>query len=618
MMATQRAGMISSLQLKQIGSLAHRAVRRSLSALIAASLLASLLEATGMTLVFLLFKLILDPAAIDQVASLARLRAIVGLEPNSLFLAIMCGVLLLVFLIKALLQLTTAWLRVRIEWQVRTPLSTRLLEVYLRSPYAFFLRRDSNRGLTTIINAAGQVSQSVVGFADLISDAALIVIINVTLVVLQPVVTLIALLILGLVGVAYLGIGQQRFRRWGHAAFEASTRMYEAATESMSGIKQLKILGLEAHFINRFDTQVRAYGSAARRNGFAGQALKPLLELLVVAGLLIPIAITLLTGIEAADLVPVLALFGIAAYRLMPGLIHLTTVLQNLNFAQASFAMVDADLNAFGAFPSADGPTGSGRRLLREIRLEHVSFSYEGTSILSLDDISMVVSRGDSIGIVGTSGAGKTTLVDLILGLVAPTSGRILIDGIEREAGAAQPRLFGYVPQETFLINDTIGKNIALGAGAEQPIDEERLSRATMAASLDEVVAHSPDGIDTVVGERGSRLSGGQRQRIGIARALYFDPDVLIFDESTSALDATTESAIAQAIQALRKDKTLIIIAHRLSTVKRCGRLFFMQRGRIVDSGSFAELATRNADFTAMMREMELTSTTPLAEAAAQ
>ncbi len=235
-MAWLRAGMISSLQLKQMASLAHRSVRRSLSVLVAASLVASLLEATGMTVVFLLFKLILDPAAIDQIAWLARLRTIAGLASNSLFLAIMCGILLLVFLIKALLQLTTAWLRVRIEWEIRAPLSTRLLEVYLRSPYAFFLRRDSNRGLTTIVNAAGQVSQSVVGFADLISDVALIVIINATLVVLQPVVTLIALLILGIVGVVYLGIGQQRFRRWGQAAFAASTLMYEAATEAMSGI----------------------------------------------------------------------------------------------------------------------------------------------------------------------------------------------------------------------------------------------------------------------------------------------------------------------------------------------------------------------------------------------
>lgn len=615
-MATLRAGMISSLQLKQMASLAHGSVRRSLAALIGASLVASSLEATGMTLVFLLFKLILDPAAIDQITWLARLRTSLALEPNSLFLAIMCGVLLLVFLIKTLLQLSTAWLRVRIEWEVRAPLSTRLLEVYLRSPYAFSLRRDSNRGLTTIINASGQVAQSIVGFADLISDVALVLIINATLVFLQPLVTLVALLILGLIGVIYLGIGQQRFRRWGHTAFEASKLMYEAATEAMSGIKQLKILGIESHFIDRFNIQVQAYGSAARRNGFAGQALKPLLELLVVAGLLIPIAVTLLTGIAAADLVPVLALFGIAAYRLMPGLIHLTSVLQNLNFAQASFAMVDADLNAFGAFPSAHGSTGSGRRLLREIRLEHVSFSYEGTGAPSLDDISLTISRGESIGIVGASGAGKTTLVDLILGLLAPSNGRVLIDGVEREPGAAQPRLFGYVPQETFLVNDTIRKNIVLGAAAERPIDEERLARAKAAASLDDVVAHSPGGLDTVVGERGVRLSGGQRQRIGIARALYFDPDVLIFDESTSALDATTESAIAQAIQALRKDKTLIIIAHRLSTVKRCDRLFFVQRGRIVDSGSFAELAARNSDFKTMVQEMELTNTTPVETAA--
>jgi ATP-binding cassette subfamily C protein len=610
--------MISALQLRQMAGLAQPPVRRALAVLVAVSLVGSLLEATGITLVFLLFKVILDPSAIDQLAWLARLRGALGLTSDSLFLAMMCGTLLLVFLVKILLQLVAAWLRLRTEWQIRAPLSTSLLEGYLRSPYAFFLRRDSSRSLTTIVNAAGQVAQSVVGFADLISDLALILIINATLVLLQPVVTLIALLILGLAGAVYLGIGQQRFRRWGQATMAASTLMYEVATEAMSGIKQLKILGIEDHFIRRFDAQVRIYGGAARRNSFAGQALKPLLELLVVAGLLIPIAVALLTGIAAAELVPVLALFAVAAYRLMPGLLHLTSVLQNLNFAQASFAMVDADLSAFRAFPSPRDPIRERRGLMREIRLEHVSFRYDGSKVPSLDDVSLTIPRGDSIGIVGPSGAGKTTLVDLILGLLAPTSGRILIDGREREAGAAQPRLFGYVPQESFLVNDTIGKNIALGAGDDRAIDQGKLAKALAAASLEEVLAHSPAGLDTLVGERGLRLSGGQRQRIGIARALYFDPDVLIFDESTSALDATTESAIAQAIQALRKDKTLIIIAHRLSTVKKCDRLFFMQAGRLVDSGSFAELVARNADFNAMVREMELTSTTPIAEAAAQ
>lgn len=610
--------MISLLQFKQMAGLVDHSVRRSLIVLVMVSLVASLLEATGITLVFLLFKLILDPATIDQTAWLARLRATIGLVSDSRFLALLCAILLLVFVVKILLQLATAWLRLEAEWRIRTPLSTGLLEGYLRSPYAFFLRRDSNRSLTTIVNAAGQVAQSVVGFADLISDVVLIVIINATLIVLQPGVTLIAMLVLGLIGAVYLGLGQQRFRRWGRASVNASTLMYEVATEAMSGIKQIKILGIADHFIERFDAQIRIYGGAARRNSFAGQALKPLLELLVVAGLLIPIAITLLSGIAAADLVPVLALFAIAAYRLMPGLLHLTSVLQNLNFAQAAFAMVDADLSAFRAFPQLRSPVMQGRRLSREIRLEQVSFFYDGTKTLSLCDVSLTIPRGESIGIVGPSGAGKTTLVDLVLGLLAPTSGRILIDGEEREPGASQPRLFGYVPQESFLVNDTIRKNVALGTARAGLIDDRKLAKALTAASLNEVVAHSSAGLDTIVGERGLRLSGGQRQRIGIARALYFDPDVLIFDESTSALDATTESAIAQAIQALRHDKTLIIIAHRLSTVKKCDRLFFMRGGRLVDSGNFAELAARNSDFNAMVQEMELTSAAPVVEAAAQ
>ena len=610
--------MISRLQLKQMASLTDRSVRRWLGVLVLFSLISSLLEATGITLVFLLFKLILDPATIDQTAWLARLHATTGLASNSQFLALLCAVLLLVFVVKILLQLTTAWLRFDIEWRIRTPLSTSLLEGYLRSPYAFFLRRDSNRSLTTIVNAAGQVSQSVVGFADLISDIMLIVIINATLVVLQPGATLIAMLVLAFVGAVYLSLGQQRFRRWGHATVDASIAMYEVATEAMSGIKQIKILGIADHFIERFDAQVRIYGGAARRNNFAGQALKPLLELLVVAGLLIPIAVTLLSGIAATDLVPVLALFAIAAYRLMPGLLHLTSVLQNLNFAQASFAMIEADLSAFRAVPQLRKPAAPDRRLLREIRLERVCFVYDGAKAPSLHDVSLTISRGESVGIVGPSGAGKTTLVDLVLGLLAPTSGRILIDGEVREPGSSQPRLFGYVPQESFLVNDTIRRNIALGAARASLIDDRKLARALTAASLDEVVAHSSAGLDTIVGERGLRLSGGQRQRIGIARALYFDPDVLIFDESTSALDATTESAIAQAIQALRHDKTLIIIAHRLSTVKKCDRLFFMQGGRLVDSGTFTELAARNADFNAMVREMELTGAAPVVEAAAQ
>jgi ATP-binding cassette subfamily C protein len=598
--------MIARSYMRQMARIVDAASRRWLAVLVAISAISSLLEAFGITLVFLLFRLIIDPDSIAQTTSLARFRDLLGISSTPRFLALLCAALLIIFVLKIALQLAAARLRLHIEWRLRSPLSTRLLEGYLRSPYAFFLRRDSTRSINTIVNAAGQVCQSLVGIADLASDAILILTINATLFYLQPEVTMVAIVVLAVAGALYLRLGQKRFRHWGRAAIEASTKMYEAATDAMSGIKQIKILEIEEHFTQRFDAQIRVYGAAARRNGFAGQALKPILELFVIVGLLTPIGFTLLRGISGAELVPVLALFAVAAYRLMPGLLHITSVLQSLNFAQASFALIDADLSAFANLPPPGKTNAPARRLTHEIRLEHIDFVYEGTRAPVLVDVSMSIRRGESIGLVGGSGAGKTSLVDIILGLLAPTAGRVLIDGEERQPGIWQHRLFGYVPQETFLINDTIRRNIALGSAPGEATDEARLSRAVAAASLTDVIAGLPQGLDTMVGERGLRLSGGQRQRIAIARALYFDPDILIFDESTSALDATTEAAISRALQQLRRDKTLILIAHRLSTVKNCDCLFFLQGGRLVDSGSFAELSTRNAAFKAMVREMEL------------
>ena len=312
------------------------ASRRWLVVLVAISAISSLLEAFGITLVFLLFRLIIDPDSIAQTTSLARFRDLLGISSTPRFLALLCAALLIIFVLKIALQLAAARLRLHIEWRLRSPLSTRLLEGYLRSPYAFFLRRDSTRSINTIVNAAGQVCQSLVGIADLASDAILILTINATLFYLQPEVTMVAIVVLAVAGALYLRLGQQRFRHWGRAAIEASTKMYEAATDAMSGIKQIKILEIEEHFTQRFDCQIRVYGAAARRNGFAGQALKPILELFVIAGLLTPIGFTLLRGISGAELVPVLALFAVAAYRLMPGLLHITSVLQSLNFAHAS------------------------------------------------------------------------------------------------------------------------------------------------------------------------------------------------------------------------------------------------------------------------------------------
>ncbi len=330
--------------------------------------------------------------------------------------------------------------------------------------------------------------------------------------------------------------------------------------------------------------------------------MKPLLELVVIAGLLGPIAFLLLRGLPVVEVVPILALFGSAAYRLLPSFVRMSNVVQSLQFARPMLSLVQADLDRFAHPASRPAQEIAIPTLRHEIRLERVSFAFDGEAEPVLREVSLTIRRGQSVALVGASGAGKTTLVDIILGLHQPTAGVVRIDGCPLPPGC-HPRLFGYVPQESFLINDTIRRNIALGAART---DDAEIRRAIDAASLGDFVASLPDGLDTVVGERGLRLSGGQRQRLAIARALYNKADVLILDESTSSLDATTEAAVAEAIHRLKEAQTLIIIAHSLSTVRNCDRLFFLDAGRIADEGSFAELSARNAAFRAMVREMEL------------
>jgi ATP-binding cassette subfamily C protein len=244
-----------------------------------------------------------------------------------------------------------------------------------------------------------------------------------------------------------------------------------------------------------------------------------------------------------------------------------------------------------------DGDAGE-PRLRYGIALENVSYTYPGAPLPALCDVSMTIRRGESVGFVGPTGAGKSTLVDVVIGLLPPSTGRVAIDGVELTAERARAwrRRLGYVPQSIFLLDDTIRRNVALGIPAAE-IDEAKVRQAVQLAQLGDFVAGLPEGLDTTVGERGVRLSGGERQRIGIARALYHDPDVLVFDEATSALDGVTETAIASAIRALEGRKTVLMIAHRLTTVRNCDRIALIVSGRLADCGTFDELLAAREDF---------------------
>jgi ATP-binding cassette, subfamily B, bacterial PglK len=590
-------------QLRQIAALLDLGTRLRLALLVFGAFAAALLEATALGLLFLLFKIIVQPDSIAESRALGFLRDVAGGDLRS-FLVAFCVVLLLLFLAKSAILLLTAWLHPHIEWHIRSRLSALVLESYLRGPYVEIARRNASELMNNIVTSVGYVAFSAIGIADLIGETLLVVLINATLFYLQPLLTLSALVAFALASLLYTRFAQHRSRSWGQRSTEASARVVAATTESITGLKSIKTAAIEPFFLAKFRLAYELLGRISRHSAFLAQALRPVLELAVAVALVGAILFLLLRDQPVAEIVPVIALFGAAAYRLMPSIIRANLALQNLQFARTPIATVHDDITRLlarrPAKTASDAPYGE---LQHEIRLEHVSFRYDAADEAVLHDVSLAIRRGESVGIVGPSGAGKTTLVDIILGLIEPSAGTVLIDGAPRALG--RRGLFSYVPQDSFLINDSIRHNVALGDEARQ-IDEARLAAAVEAASLGPFVAGLSKGLDSVVGERGIRLSGGQRQRIAIARAIYRNADILVLDESTSALDSVTEAAVADSIQRLRHTRTLIIIAHRLSTVKNCDRLFFLEAGHLVEEGSFSQLIQRNGTFRAMVREMEL------------
>jgi ATP-binding cassette, subfamily B, bacterial PglK len=322
-------------------------------------------------------------------------------------------------------------------------------------------------------------------------------------------------------------------------------------------------------------------------------------ETVFVGGLLL-VSLLVTLRHEPSGALPLLGLYAYAGFRVIPSANRIMTYVNDLRYSRAWIHDLRADLAALPAPPPAPAGAAEPIRFGRELALERVSYAYAGAGDAVLTGVELTIARGESIGIVGPSGAGKSTLVDLLLGLLEPTAGRITVDGrdIASALGSWQ-RHIGYVPQEPFLLDDTIRRNVAFGI-ADADVDDRRVTTALRRAQLAEFVGGLRDGLDTLLGERGTRLSGGQRQRVAIARALYHDPEVLVFDEATSALDTTTERELIDSLEALRGVKTLVVIAHRLSTVRRCDRLALLRDGRLADVGSYDELIERDAAFRAM------------------
>jgi ABC-type multidrug transport system fused ATPase/permease subunit len=598
--------------LRKCHALMDGPARRTLAMLFGLILVAGIFEAFGIGMVFPFVKLIQDPAQASGVPVLGPLLA--SIDPGG-GRSLLWGSLIIfgLFVFKNAIVFTVFYARTAYVQRNQVKLAVRLLRGYVHSPYTFHLDRNSAEIIRNLNSSAGTVyAVAIFAFVEILTEVTTATAVLVTLIITDPLVTAMASLVILLSAGVFLLILPPVMRRFGQRGNVYKKELIKTLQQCLGGIKEIKVLGREAYFETAFrrvaegDAHIRTVGPVLQN------LPRYFIEVTLVAAMLVAVYVLTRSPDGTSDILPVIGVFALAAYRLLPSANRILSAVNNINFARAPVEDVHRDMQSFTDHVEADrGAMEADLKFEQTLSLEGVSYTYPGAASAAIEGVSETVRRGESIGIVGRSGAGKTTLIDLILGVLAPAAGRLAIDGHDvADNLRGWQRHIGYVPQSIYLTDDTLRRNVAFGID-DSDIEEERIVAAIAAAFLDDLVASLADGLDTVVGEQGVRLSGGQRQRIGIARALYHDPNVLVMDEATSAVDNETERHIAGAIEALRGEKTILIIAHRLSTVRHCDRLIFLDGGRPVSTGSFDELMADCADFRALVEHGELAGGEP-------
>lgn len=520
-----------------------------------------------------------------------RFFAALGANDPADWIVVGLVVFLAVYVLKTAFLGFLAYWHTRFIYGVQIVLSQRLFELYLRQPYTFHLQRNSAQLIRNVTMEVASVSEAMYFGIQLITEVLVIVALSSLLFLVEPVGALTLGGILAVAGWGFLRVTRRRIVAWGQAQQVHQGYRIQHLQQGLGSVKDVKLLGREAEFIKRYNLHTAQAIHAGRRNMLLQQFPRLWLELVAIGGLVAMVFIMLSFGRALDTVLPTLGLFAVAAFRLMPSANRILNTVQTLRFVLPAVDNLNAEFCTAGAVDD-EAHVDAVRPFRDCIELKEVSYTYPGGEGRSLDNVSLKIGRGESVGVIGASGAGKSTLVDVLLGLLSPQNGCVLIDGKNL---AENPRSWqsqiGYVPQSIYLTDDSLRRNVAFGL-SESQIDDVAVRRALQAAQLDGFVAGLADGLETRVGEDGVRLSGGQRQRIGIARALYHDPEVLVFDEATSALDTETESDVMDAVRALKGKKTVIIVAHRLSTVQHCDRLFQLDRGRIIGAGAPKELIT--------------------------
>ena len=560
----------------------------------------ALLDVVGVASTMPFISVLAKPETVDSNPYLAAAYDHLGVESTERFLLFL-GVVVFVALVTSIaFRAITTYALLHFTQMRRYSLATRIVTGYLRQPYDWFLNRHSaDLGKTVLSETDQVVSGSLVPFMQCLAHGAVAVALLTLLIAVDAALALtLAAVIGGVYCVIYLRL-RGYLGRIGEDRVQANRERFEAIHEAFGGVKEIKVAGLEGATLDRFYVPARRYAGREAAALLAAQLPRFVLEILTFGGLLATILYLMAGDGDLHEALPVLSVYAFAGYRLVPALQMVYAQYSRMRFTEPALDALHREVDNLEIADTLRRRPPAALGIRSGLRLEQVVYTYPKAAQPALNGLTLEVPAGATIGLVGPTGCGKTTTVDIVLGLLRPQTGQLFVDGepITSDNVRAWQRSIGYVPQHIYLTDNTVAGNIAFGIERDR-VDPVAVEQAARIANLhDFVVNETPSGYETTVGERGVRLSGGQRQRIGIARALYHDPDVLIMDEATSALDNLTEQAVMEAVHRLGSHKTIVLIAHRLTTIRDCDDIFVLDKGRLVGQGRYDDLLANNACF---------------------
>lgn len=555
------------------------------------TLLAAGLETLGVSAIMPVVEGLTDVDALREKWYLQPFINTFHIESASTLIYIVCGGVIVIYLFKNIYFIFYTWLVKKYTYKIKRELGTRVMESYMAQGYIFFVNHNSSRllqGLSGDINAVNSIISSIFSLSTKLLTIGAI---GMFILLKEPVMAISLLILSALCVVGVQLTYKNSMKKYGELQREASWNNNQSCLEMIHGSKEVLVTGRQEYFKRRYVRSINEHNKCSIKIEMATTVPAYIIETVCIIGLLLAVVVQVGSRGITTDMIASLSAIGIAAFRILPAVGSVSSVMNAIRGCvpafNASYETIKRvnDLEEEIAQRQEQGSLGEQGeiRLEKELQINHIYYKYPATDKYILEDVNLKIKAKSSIGLIGTSGAGKSTFVDVLLGLLEPESGEILMDGKDTALmGKVWNRNIGYVPQSIYLVDDDIRGNIAFGIDKDK-IDDEQVWRALEMAQLAEFVKSRPKGLDTKVGEWGVKFSGGQRQRVAIARALYTNPEILILDEATAALDNETENALMESIEALLGHKTLIVVAHRLTTIRRCDYIYEVKDGKMFE-----------------------------------